>query len=143
MSQTGLLLSHPDIFCVSDRYIFVSLTDLFLRLCESGLSMYLRQVYFCASNRVISLSQTGLLPCLRHGYFRVLSPVYFCVSAIIISVLCQVYFSVLDIWLFLCLSQIYFRVISVSQTGVSLCPRQGYFCVSDRVISVDGASRAG
>ena len=29
-----------------------------------------------------------------------------------------------------------FSVISLSQTGLSLCLRQGYHCVSDRVISV-------
>ena len=41
---------------------------------------------------------------------------------------------------YLCVSD---RGISVSQTGLFLCLRQGYLCVSDRVISVDGASRAG
>ena len=47
--------------------------------------MYLRQVYFCASDRVISLTQTGLFACLRHGYFCVLAR-FISVPAMIISV---------------------------------------------------------
>ena len=125
--------------CLSHDYLCVSAS---LFLSQLGLYNYvsqvyfrLRQVYFCDSDRV-SLSQTGLFPCLRHCSFRVLSPVYFCVSDIIISVsqpglfLClrHIVISVSPPDLFqgyLCVSD---RGISVSQTGLFLCLRQGYLC---------------
>ena len=76
-------MSQSDIFCVSDRYIFVSLTDLFLRLSKKKKKKKKQerktkqkkttanQGYLCVSDRFISVPQIGLFLYLRQVYFRV------------------------------------------------------------------------